>query len=123
MALPDPIPTVTVNSIAYDFARVGMTTGNSVYQTGDALDRLTVSHTVTGRNRTRSLVRLDRSKIAADALISSTNRPYSASTYVVVDRDSVGWTPADLDYHFQLLSGLWAAGTPDYGLRILKGEV
>lgn len=123
MALPDPIPTVTVNSIAYDFARVGMQTGNSVYQTGDAKDRLTISHTATARSRTRTLVRLDRSKITADTLNSSLNRPYNASTYVVVDRDNVGWTADELDYHFQLLSGIWVSGTPDYGLRILKGEV
>lgn len=121
MALPDPIPTVTVDSIAYDFARVGMANGNSIYQTGDGNDRLTISHTV--RNRTRTLVRLDRSKITADTLNSSLNKPYSAATYVVVDRDSIGWDADELDYHFQLLSGLWAAGTPDYGLRVLKGEV
>lgn len=121
MALPDPIPTVTINSIAYDFARVGMADGNSIYQTGDGNDRLTISHS--SRNRTRTLVRLDRQKITADTLNSALNRPYTAATYVVVDRDSVGWTSAELDYHFQLLSGLWAAGTPDYGLRVLKGEV
>lgn len=121
MALPDPIPTVTINSIAYDFARVGMAGSSAAYQTGDGLDRLTISHTV--KNRIRTLVRLDRSKIDEDALITSTNRPYSASTYVVVDRDASGWDPSELDYHFQLLSGLWAAGTPDYGLRVLKGEV
>jgi len=122
MALDDPIPTLTVNAETYDFARIGMTDGNSIYQTASGDDRLTVSHSQ-NRSRTRSLVRLDRSKIAPDSLNSALNKPFSLATYVVLDRDVVGWTPAEVDYHFQLLAALWAAGTPDNGLRVLQGEV
>lgn len=122
MALPDPIPTITVNSVAYDLARIGMENSKAVYQTASGNDRLTVASTV-NRNRSRTVVRLDRKKFAADPLNSALTRPYTLATYVVSDSDNIGWTAAEKDYHQQLLAALWVAGTPDYGLRILQGEV
>lgn len=121
MALPDPIPTLTVNAVTYDFVRTGMADGSSIYQTANGLDKLSVSHQQKSRNRTT--LRLDRKKIAADPFDAGINQEYSMSTYVVWDRPMVGFTAAECDYHTQLLSALLVAGTPDYGLRVLQGEI
>lgn len=121
MALPDPIPTITVNAVTYDFARVGMTDGNAIYRTATGLDKVTVSHQQKARNRTT--LRLDRSKIAADPFDAGINQEYSMSTYVVWDRPKVGFTAAECDLHTQLLTAFLVAGTPDYGLRVLQGEI
>jgi len=121
MALPDPIPTITVNSVAYDFARVGMTDGKAVYQTADGNDRLTIENSV--KNRSRTLIRLDRSKIAANPFDADLNQAYSFSTYVVMDRPKLGVSASEVNLHGQLLDALLVAGTPDYRLRVVQGEV
>jgi len=120
MALPDPIPTLTVDAVTYDFARIGMNDSSAVYQTADGLDRMTVSHQL--KNRNRHTLRLDRKKIAADPFDADINQEYSFSTYVVIDAPRLGVTAAELDDHSQLLTAIMAAGTPDYILRILQGE-
>jgi hypothetical protein len=121
MALPDPIPTITVNSVAYDFARVGMSDSRAVYQTADGLDVLTIENTVKNRNRT--LVRLDRKKIAADPFNADLNQAYTFATYVVIDKPTLGVSASEVNLHGQLLDAILVAGTPDYRLRVLQGEV
>jgi hypothetical protein len=125
--LPDPIPTITINSVTYDLARTGVTgkTGNStgaaIYQTSNGLDRLTIEHSV--KNRKRDVVRFDRTKVAATPFDAAKDQEYSMSAYVVVDSPRLGFTSAEKDYVFQLLSAFWVAGSPDYGLRVLNGEI
>jgi hypothetical protein len=121
MALPDPIPTITVNSVAYNFARVGMDSTSSVYATPDGNDRLLISRQ--SKNRNRMTIRLDRRKIAANPFDASLNQEYSQSAYVVWDLPKLGVTAQEAAWHSQLLSDLLVAGTPDYGLRVLQGEV
>jgi hypothetical protein len=120
MALPDPIPTLTVDAVTYDFARIGMNDTSSVYQTANGLDRLTVSHVL--KNRNRHTIRLDRKKVAADPFTADLNQEYSFSTYVVCDAPKLGVTAAEMNVHSQLLTALMVAGTPDYVLRVLQGE-
>lgn len=122
MALPDPLAQVIVNTVEYDLARTGMSADSSVYKSADGLDKFTLSHQVT-KNRLRRVARLDRSKIAANPFDADLNQEYSLSTYVVSDIPKLGVSAAEADFHFQLLAGLWASGTPDYGLRFLQGEV
>jgi len=121
MALPDPIPTITVNSVEYDFARVGMGDGKATYQTADGLDLLTIENSV--KNRNRRLVRLDRKKIAANPFDADLNQEYLLSTYVVMDSPKLGVTASEMNLHGQLLDALLIAGSPDYRLRVLQGEV
>lgn len=121
MALPDPIPTLTVQAKTYDFARIGFSDNSSVFQTANTRDRLTVSHRFNKRNRFS--IRLDRSKIAADPFDASLNQEYSHSAYVVWDSPNLGITPAENQELGQLLVAILAAGTPDYDLRVLQGEI
>lgn len=121
MALPDPIPTLTVAAVPYDFARIGMDATSSVYSTASGNDRLLISRQSKARNR--FTIRLDRRKVAANPFDASVNQEYTQSAYVVWDLPKIGVTAAEAAAHSQLLSDLLVAGTPDYGLRVLQGEV
>jgi hypothetical protein len=121
LALPDPIPTLTVNSKTYDFARIGMTDTSGIYQTADGLDRLTISHQY--RKRNRFSVRLDRNFLADDPFVSTITQRFSHSVYTVIDTPQIGVDPVENDWLYQLHAAIMAAGTPDYSKRILQGEL
>lgn len=121
LAFPDPIPTQTVNSVTYDLARIGFGDSKGVFQTSDALDRLTIEHTV--KNRARHVIRLDRRATVADPLSDGSNFEASMSTYVVTDMPRVGFDATAADWHWKLLKSIMDEGTPDYSLRFLRGEV
>lgn len=120
MALPDPIPTLTVDSVTYDFARTGSGEGRSTYATADALNRLTIAHSQNKRNRT--LIRLDRDFVAADPYVPAQNQKFSHSVWTVFESPVVGVTPAQRDKLGQLHRAILLEGTPDYVLRMLQGE-
>lgn len=121
MALPDPIPTLTVNSVTYDLVRTGLGKGESTYQTSDGLNRLSISHSE--KNRKRDVIRFDRTKIAASPFDAAKDQEYSMSTYVVVDSPRLGFTVAEKDWHLKLLSAFLVEGSPDYSLRVLGNEI
>lgn len=121
LALPDPIPTLTVNSVTYDFARTGFGDTSSVYQTGDGLNRLTLSHAV--KNRHRAVIRLDRTETVDDPFTTGSSYNSSFSVYTVFDWKDNDFAAEDLDYGGQLLEAVMLSGTPDYRLRFLKGEI
>jgi len=121
LALPDPIPTLTVNAVTYDFARVGFGDSSGVFMTGDGLNRLTVSHS--RKNRHRAVVRLDRTDTVEDPFTTGSSYNSSFSVYTVFDWKENDFAVEDLDYGGQLLDAFMAAGTPDYRLRFLKGEI
>jgi len=121
VALPDPIPTQTVNSVAYNLPRVGMTDGKSVYRASDGLDRLTIEHT--RKKRTRSVIRLDRRSLVENPFTTGTSLDTNTATYLVSDRDESLVTAVEADWHLKLLLSVLAEGSPDYSLRFLQGEV
>lgn len=120
MALPDPIPTITVNSVTYDLVRTSFGAGTSQYKTANGLDVLTVSHSE--KNRKRDIIRLDRSKIAASPFDAAKDQEYSMSTYIVMDAPRLGFTAAERDWHTKLLAAIMVEGSTDYSLRVLQGE-
>jgi hypothetical protein len=121
MALPDPIPTITVASVPYDFVRTQFGDTSTVYTTANGLDRLTISHQL--KNRHRHSIRFDRRKIAATPFDAALNQEYSWSAYTVLDTPKNGVTAAEAQALNQLLAAFCVAGTPDYDLRVLQGEL
>lgn len=125
MALPDPIPTLTVNAVTYDFARIGITGDSSsslgTYRTADKLNTLSIAHTV--KNRERHSVRIDRKKVAANPFDSSLNQEYSWSVYTVLDMPRNGVSTTEAQLLNQLLAAFMVAGTPDYDIRVFAGEL
>jgi hypothetical protein len=122
MALPDPIPTLTVNSVTYDFARTSFGENRSVFSTANGLDVLTVSKQSRGA-RNRHMVRFDRTKVAASPFDAAKDQEYSCSAYTVLEFPLLGFTSAELAYEEELLRTFMAAGTPGYVVRVLQGEI
>lgn len=91
MAFADP-QTVTISAVAQTLARVSQDP-NGTFLKDDGLVKLTVGQTVA--KRTRRLIRLDHSKIAADPLISAQNIKYNMGVYLVFDLPSTGYTVAE----------------------------
>lgn len=90
--LTDP-QTVTINAVAQTLPRTSSGVNQGVFTKDDTTVKLSISHTYA--KRTRRMVRIDFSKIAADPLISSQNIKYSLSAYLVVDLPTTGFTVAE----------------------------
>jgi len=119
--IPDPIPTVTVNSVAYDFSRRSVDHTKGVFATADGAYVLTFAQQ--SKKRNRFSMRLDHNFLAEDVFVPDTNSGYSHSAYVVWDSPKIGVTAADNNVLGSVLGSLMVAGTPDYALRLLQGEL
>jgi len=92
-----------------------------IFRTADGLNTLTIERSQKARNR--FVTRIDRTATVADPLQTGVNFVPSISAYTVIDMPKVGYSVADADYLRQLLEAFNVAGTPDYGLRVLRGEI
>lgn len=97
---------VTVNAVAKSLPRTSAGDHRGSFE--DPADGLvlTISHQ-TGK-RHRSTVRLDVSKISADPLVPTSNRPYSLSAYLVLDTPLQGFTTTEIGYYLKAVSD-WLA--------------
>lgn len=91
MAYSDP-QTVTISAVAQTLARTAQDP-SGVFLSADGNYKLTSSHSY--GKRTRRVIRLDVSKIAADPLISAQNIKYSMGLYTVFDLPPTGFTVAE----------------------------
>lgn len=103
---PDPMTGLSINSVAQSLPRVSMGDLKGIYQTNDEVFKMTISHTVQGNGRVRSLVRLDHRKIVTNPLDSS-NDFDTASIQLIIDRPAYGFSVTEIDYDVQGLKG-WA---------------
>jgi len=88
MAFADP-QSVTIAGGAISLPRVSSGNGNGAFQSADGTTKLSAAHTY-GR-RTRRMIRLDASKIAADPLLAGVNVKASMSAYLVLDTPETGY--------------------------------
>lgn len=114
LSFNDP-QSITINAVANSLPRVSTGQNTSTYRNGDGSVQLVVSHSYA--KRTRRTVRLDHSKIAADPLQPGTNRPYSMSSYLVIDTPVTGYTAAEIK---QIVDGLTAYLTASTGANVTK---
>jgi hypothetical protein len=122
LSLESDFVTWTVNSVPYTFFRRSAGDGKSIYTTAEGLDDLVLSQTRTKNSRIRTIVRFDRRATVEDPLATGSNFETNMATYVVNDRPSVGFDATAADWHQKLLSAFLVEGTPDFGLRVLRGE-
>lgn len=87
---------VTVNAVATDLNLIESEKLSSTYQDAEGLLKLRVSHQL-NKTRTRRMVRLDQTKIAADPLTAEQSYQ-SAGVYLVIDEPVVGFSDEELDY-------------------------
>jgi len=119
MAFADP-QSVTINAVAQSLPRVSSGTNSGAFSKDDGTVKLSVSHTY--GTRTRRLIRLDHSKIAADPLQASINVRLSSSVYLVVDQPATGYTVAEMKQIMDALTGYLTASSGARATQLLGGE-
>lgn len=88
--------TVTVNAVDKTLHKVSDDERSSVYKTKDDKYELIISHQKSGK-RTRRMVRINNTIIAADPL-TATNAYKKGSVYMVIDEPEFGFDDDDLVY-------------------------
>lgn len=94
MALPDPV-SITISGTASALARTGSGINSGAFMSADGLMKLSVSHQKSGK-KTRSLIRLDKTKAVTDPVIPAQNIIVKNSPYLVIEHGDVGLTNAEI---------------------------
>lgn len=108
---------VTINAVPKSMPRIKVGATDSTYRTADETFQMRISHQTT-KSRTRRMVRIDSTVIAADPL-TAINSSQTAGVYLVVDEPKFGFADADLDY---LVDGLVAWLTAGNIAKLLGSE-
>lgn len=119
MALGDP-QSVTYDGASVSLPRISSQGRSAQYASSDGALVADVSHKVV-RNREQTLVKLTHSKITADPMIPTNNRPYDASVHIVINRPyNVGYSDAEMQLVLDALLGLVGGAT--FKAKVLGGE-
>lgn len=122
MALTDPQKFKEASGTEVTAPRVSTGNFNSIYETSDGANVLTVSTQESGSNRKRHLVRIDVSKLTTNIYEESKKQTVSMSAYLVVDRPVAGFTVAEAKKLVEGLVGLLSASTYSLTEKVLGGE-
>jgi hypothetical protein len=114
MAYADP-QSVTISGTPVSLPRTSSGQNSGEFTSADGLVNLNVSHSYGGR--TRRLIRLNHSKIAADPLLAGVNVRASMSVYLVVDAGKTGYSAADQK---AVIDGFLAALTASSGAKVTQ---
>ena len=119
MAFADP-QSIKINGVTTSLPRVSVGKGESTYQSADGSIALTAS-TQNGK-RTRSVIRIDLSKVTADPFIPATNVKVSMSTYLVFDLPPAGYTDAEAKLAYDGFIEALQANSSKLITQLLGGE-
>lgn len=119
MAFADP-QVVTINAVAQSMPRVSTGTNTSSYQKDDASYQLIPSHSY--GKRTRRVIRLNNTKIAADPFLPAANVKFASSIYLVIDEPTTGYTRAELKLQVDGFLAYLAASSGAQITKLLAGE-
>jgi hypothetical protein len=111
---------VTISGTPISLPRVSNGVNDSKYSSADGLVDLLASHAY-GR-RTRRVLRLDHSKIAADVFIPDQNREVSMSVYTVFDLPTVGYSNTEAKAVYDGYKAFLAASSDAAITKLLGGE-
>jgi len=111
---------VTIAGTATSLPRVSSGQNAGSFSTPDQATKLSVSHTY--GKRTRHLIRLDASKVAADPLMAGINVQASMSAYLVVDVPKTGYTISQQADIVNALTAYLTASTNAKTTQLLGGE-
>jgi len=116
--LTDP-QSVTINAVANSLPRISTAVNSGSFQKDDTTVKLDVSHQY--GKRTRRLVKLTHSKIAADPLMSTNNR-YSMSVGLTIDTPVTGYTVAEAKQVVDAVAAWLTASSGSNITKVLGGE-
>jgi len=122
MALTDPQKFKEVAGTEVTAPRVDTGNFQSVYETSDGLNKLTVSTSTSNSNRKRHLVRIDVSKLATNPYEETKKQSVSMSVYLVIDRPEAGFTVGEAKKLVEGLVGLLSASTYSLVEKVIGSE-
>lgn len=111
---------VTIAGQAKSMPRIAVGDGNSTFRTADETVQMRISHRAS-KGRTRRMVRLDQTVIAADPLTAEQDYQ-TAGVYVVVDEPKVGFTDQALIDVLTALVTWLSASTYANAVKVLGSE-
>lgn len=117
--LTDP-QTLTINAVANTLPRISTAVNSGSFQKDDTTVKMDVSSQY--GKRTRRLIKVIHSKIAADPLISSTSVKYSMSVGLVIDVPVTGYTVAEQKQIVDAVSAWLTASSGANITKVLGGE-
>lgn len=117
--LSDP-QSVTISATPHSLPRTTSGVNLGEFTKDDGTIKMRVQHSYGGR--TRRVIRLDHSKIAADPLISAQSIKYSTGMYIVFDVPPTGYTPAEILAIWTGFAAQLAASSNAVITKVLGGE-
>lgn len=117
--LADP-QSVTIGGTASSLPRVTTTPTGATYVVPDSTIRLELNHTYGRRNR--HMVRVRQDKIAADPLLSGTNRRLSATVGLYIDVPPEGFSITEQVALIKALTDWLTASTNANATKVVGGE-
>jgi len=121
MSFADPL-SITVTGVTSSLPRTSVEGDETIYTAGDGLLVFQASHSKSGKDRTRRLLRVDASKVTADPFKPEENVKVSTSVYTVFDVPPVGFTPAELLALWVGYRTMLAASSDLLVSKLLAGE-
>jgi hypothetical protein len=116
----DPQILTVGGTATHTLPRTGTGASSAVYTKEDGLYQLTVSHA--NGKRSRRLVKLTITKVAADPFASGVNREYSMSCNFTIDEPTTGFTNAEALANAKLLTEWLTASSGANITKVLGGE-
>jgi len=119
VSFTDPL-SITISGVTTPLPRTSVGDDESEYTSGDGLLQVKSSHAY--GKRTRRMLRIDVSKIAADPFKPSENVSVSMSNYIVFDTPPAGFTAAEAKAVFDGFRAMFAASSDQMIIKLLGGE-
>lgn len=119
MSFADP-QTITINAVAQTLPRVSSGVNAGAFKKDDGTVSLSVTHAY--GKRTRRVLRVDHSKIAADPLISAQNIKYSMGVQLIIDTPVTGYTVTEAKQIADALVAYLSASSGARITQLLGGE-
>jgi hypothetical protein len=119
MAFADP-QVWDVNAVAKSMPRVGQGINVGDFRTDDGIFSVHVQHAY--GKRTRSVIRLTQTKIAADPFDASLNQQVSMTVSLIVDKPVQGFTIVEQGYVVKAMLDELAASSAALTTKFLGGE-
>jgi hypothetical protein len=122
LALTDPQKFKEVSKTEVEAPRVSTGNRQSVYETSDGLNTLTISSTTSSSGRKRHLVRIDSKKLTTNPFEETKKQYVSVSSYLVIDRPEAGFSVAECVQLVEGLVGLLSASTYSVTKKVIGEE-
>jgi len=119
VAFSDP-QSITVNAVAQSLPRVSTGTNESSYRKDDGSYRMSIRHSY--GKRTRTNIKVDFVKVAADPFTPSINKEINMNVGFTVDRPVAGFTNTEIKYVADALVAYLTASSGANVTKLLGGE-